>query len=154
MTEPTNYASHGNEGVNRTFRRCQELEQEVERLQLALNQSETECGHLQADLGEARREIEQLQADLSAARALVSRPRAELQAENDRLRSAWHTADFVATALSGLLTGAEEPRAECRRLLREAVEALDNQTSLLGATIRDEWWDEARKAGGDHDPTD
>ena len=42
-------------------RELMEAKQEIERLTLALNQSETECGHLSADLGEAREMIEQLE---------------------------------------------------------------------------------------------
>ena len=43
---------------------------EIDRLQLALNQSETECGHLTADLGEAREMIERLRARVAELEAI------------------------------------------------------------------------------------
>ena len=58
---PTNYASTGNEGVNRTFRRCKELEAENEQLRARV-----------AEL-EAADEIERLRDELKTAHnAIIS----------------------------------------------------------------------------------
>jgi len=82
-------------------------------------------------------EIEDLRTRLAEAEAALKLRTAELAA--------------CKSACQGEMESADEYKAErdeCRRLLREVVEALDNQKSLLGATIRDEWRDEAAKAGG------
>ena len=137
MTENTNYASHGNEGVNRTFRRCKELEREIERLQLALNQSETACGHLSADLGEAREEIERLQARLQAANAEV------IAASEQAARDAEAANDMM------------QQRDKCRRLLREIVAgnwSVTEVQEVLGDIQKAAWdWQGPAHAGGEHE---
>ena len=63
----TNYEFTGNEGVNRTFRRCRELEQEVERLRAEIDILRTRLRGLEIDYsaeqvecGEARRLLREI----------------------------------------------------------------------------------------------
>ena len=133
MTEPTNYANTGNEGVNRLYRKVKaqrdeidrlalEVEhhrvmsaarqQEVERLLLSNNQLHGECGHLIADCEEQREEVERLKREL-------------------------------VTAHNAIISDVNQQRdlAECRRLLREAV--------LRDGLVDERWFREANKAGGE-----